>query len=618
MNAPGWADAGVIVPWRLYQNYGDTRVLEEHYASVVKFIEHIRETNPDLVWKNEVGNRYGDWLNGNTIVSADYPKTGGNMPHDAYATAFFAHSTEILSKMAGVLGKKEDAERYGRLAVDIRKAFVKNFVRPSGEIDGDTQSGYALALNFDLLPEAMRTDAAQRMVEAIRRYDGRMSTGFQSTLRMMMELSRYGFADVAYAIAESHRLPSWGYSIDQGATTIWERWDAYVAGRGFQDAGMNSFNHYSFGSVVEWMYRTILGINFDEQQPGYRHFTIRPVPGGSLQWARGWYHSLSGTIGVDWKRANGHFIITVDVPPNTEATLCLPTTDPAGIVESDFSTASPKGVTALQTEPGAAFFRLASGRYCFDSPCDSAKWAEIHRVPFAFMPSIAPPETVFRLPASGTVEIKSETPDAIVRYTLDGSEPTEQSPQYAGAIKITKALTVKAKAFKNGLRSSITAAASYDVVDPKVNGLNYQYFEGEGWQTVPDFAKLTPIGKGIVTGFDVNEIKKRSNQWGVRFSASLNIADKGDYGFTLRSDDGSRLIIDGTVVVDNDGSHGAVEKSGRAALTPGVHTFVLDYFNDTGEGLLNLAMEGPGTPRRALPVSMLTFAPDEEAERGHK
>ena len=336
------------------------------------------------------------------------------------------------------------------------------------------------------------------MVEAVRRYDGRMSTGFMSTLRMMMELSRYGFNDVAHTLAGSHRLPSWGYSIDQGATTIWERWDAYVAGRGFQDAGMNSFNHYSFGSVVEWMYRTILGINYDEQHPGYRHFILRPVPGGSLQWARGWYHSISGTIGVDWKLANGHFLLTLDVPPNTEATLHLPTTDPAGIVESDFSGATPKGVIPLRAEPGAALFQLASGRYCFDSPLDSARWADLNRIPFAFVPGITPSESVFRVPASGTVEIKCETPGASVRYTLDGSEPTEQSPQYTGPVKITRAATVKAKAFKEGLKPSITASASYDIIDGAVNGLNYLYYEGAGWQKIPDFAQLTPVSKGVV------------------------------------------------------------------------------------------------------------------------
>jgi alpha-L-rhamnosidase len=466
MNAPGWADAGVVVPWRLYQNYGDTRILEEHYASVVRFIEHIRETNPDFVWKNDVGNRYGDWLNGNTIVSVDYPKTGGNMPHDAYATAFYAHSTEILSKMAKVLGKNEDAERYGRLASDIRQAFVKNFLRSSGEIDGDTQAGYALALSFDLLPESARAGVAQRMVEAIRRYDGRMSTGFQSTLRMMMELSRYNFNSFAYALAESRRLPSWGYSIDQGATTIWERWDAYVAGRGFQDAGMNSFNHYSFGSVVEWMYRAILGINYDEQKPGYRHVIIRPIPGGSLTWVRGEYRSISGPIGVDWKLSKGRFLLTVNVPANTEATLFLPTTEPAGITESGIVPAKAEGVTPLDTEPGVARFRLASGSYTFDSPFDSAKYTEINKIPFAFMPKLPPSGTVSQLPDSGLITMTSETPGAHVRYTTDGSEPTEQSPEYTGPIRLTKATVIKARAFKDGLAPSIVASGEYTVLNP--------------------------------------------------------------------------------------------------------------------------------------------------------
>ena len=613
MNAPGWADAGVIVPWRLYQNYGDTRVLEEHYASAVRFIEHIRETNPDLVWKNDVGNRYGDWLNGNTIISPDYPRTGGNMPHDAYATAFFAHSTEIVSKMARVLGKADEAERYSRLAGQIRETFERQFVRPSGEIDGDTQAGYALALSFDLLPESMREIAAQRMVEAIRRYDGRMSTGFQSTLRMMMELSRYKFSPIAYALTESRRLPSWGYSIDQGATTIWERWDAYVAGRGFQDAGMNSFNHYSFGSVVEWMYRTILGINYDEQKPAYRHAVLRPVPGGSLQWARGEYRSISGPIAVDWKLAGGRFLFSVNIPANTEATLYLPTTDPSGITESGAAVEKAVGLTVLRAEPGAATYRLASGAYTFDSPFDPAKYADLHAIPFTFMPTLAPGGSAFQGPASGSVELWSETPGARIRYTLDGSEPGEQSPEYAAPIKITRAVTVKAKAFKSGLKPSLTATAFYDLLDPSINGLNYRYYEGSEWRAIPDLDRLTPVSRGIVTGFDLASIKKRQNQWGVRFFAFLNVVENGDYTFSLMSDDGSRLAIDGKTVVDNDGSHGPTEKTGTVALNPGVHAFVLDYFNDTSDELLNLTIAGPGIARRPLPVSMLTLILDKHS-----
>lgn len=361
-NAPGWADAGVIVPWRLYQNYADTRILEQHYGSMVRFIEHIRATNPDLIWKNDTGNRYGDWLNGSTIIAAGYPKEGANMPHDAYATAFFAHSTEILAKAARVLGRAGDAEKYGRLASDIKAVFVRTFVHDSCRIEGDTQAGYALALSFDLLPEPMRREAAERMVEGLARYDGRMSTGFQSTVRMMVELSRRGFHNVACGLASSHRLPSWGYSIDQGATTIWERWDGYVAGRGFQDAGMNSFNHYSFGSVVEWMYRTLLGLNFDEEKPGYRHFYIRPMPGGSLTWVRGEYRSMYGPIGINWKLERGLMILTVRVPANAEATVYVPTTDASRVVESG------KPVVPLRSEVEAAVFHLGSGTYEFEAP----------------------------------------------------------------------------------------------------------------------------------------------------------------------------------------------------------------------------------------------------------
>ncbi len=201
-----------------------------------------------------------------------------------------------------------------------------------------------------------------------------------------------------------------------------------------------------------------------------------------------------------------------------------------------------------------------------------------------------------------------------MRYTLDGSEPTEQSPEYTRPIKITGSALVKAKAFKDGLKSSITAVASYDVVDPGSNGLNYRYYEGEGWQTIPDFDKLTPVSRGIVTGFDLASIRKRQNQWGVRFFAFLNITTGGDYTFGLTSDDGSRLAIDGQTVVDNDGSHGAIEKSGTITLVPGVHAFVLDYFNDTSEELLDLTIDGPGIARRPLPFSMLTLILDKKSE----
>jgi len=364
-NAPGWADAGIIIPWKVYVNYGDKQILEEHYEASKRFVDHIYSANPDLVWVNSIGNNYGDWLNGNTIKSDDYPKTGAAIPSDVFCTAFFANSTQILSKMVAVLERDSDAERYRDLAQRIRKVFNERFVNEQGQIKGDTQAGYAVALNFDLLPESLRSQAARNMVKAIYRYEDRASTGIQSTFRMMLELSRWRYNDLAYQLIESRRFPSWGYTIDQGATTIWERWDGYVAGRGFQDPGMNSFNHYAFGAVGEWMYKTVLGINPDQNKPGYKHVIIHPQPGGSLTWAKGWYDSIRGRIVSDWKLKDGKLILSVTIPANMTATVYVPTNDPANITESGKPAKKANGVQFLRMEDGNAVFAVESGQYQF-------------------------------------------------------------------------------------------------------------------------------------------------------------------------------------------------------------------------------------------------------------
>jgi alpha-L-rhamnosidase len=323
-NSPGWADAGVIIPWRLYQNYNDTAILSVQYEAMKKFVDFNRENNPDLVWRNAKGG-FGDWLNGNTIVVADdYPQTGAQIPDAVFSTAYFAYSTQLLANSAKLLRKEKDYKYYSDLAAAIRKVFVEKFVSADGKIEGDSQASYAMALQMGLVPDALRQKAAGKMVDAIKVYDYRLSTGFHTTLWLMNQLNEYGYTDVAYRLLTSHRFPSWQYSIDQGATTVWERWDGYVAGRGFQDPTMNSFNHVAFGSVGEWMYSHILGIQPDEAHPGYRHFYIRPKPGDKLEWAKGNYHSIMGDIEVSWTKKDGIFTLDVTVPVNTEATIVMP------------------------------------------------------------------------------------------------------------------------------------------------------------------------------------------------------------------------------------------------------------------------------------------------------
>jgi alpha-L-rhamnosidase len=365
-NSPAWADAGVIVPWKVYQNYGDLDVLEKQFVSMEKYIHHILEYNPDLIWRKSRGAMYGDWLNGDHIISNDYPNQGGKVSDDIFSTAFFANSTRIVAKAAKVLNKDEEAQYYDSLATAIQQAFVKEFISDDGKVEGNTQAGYALALEFNLVPEKLKAKAAANMVEAIKIYDYRMSTGIQSTIWLMNQLSSFGYIDIAYRLLESRRLPSWIYSIDQGATTIWERWDGYVEGRGFQDPEMNSFNHYAIGAVGEWMYRNILGINYNEEYPGYNNFIIKPEPGGSINWANGAYHSIAGNISVSWKKDDfGSFILDLEIPVNASADVYLPVEDIGKIMENGKPVKKCKEIELVGSISNKTILKVGSGKYSF-------------------------------------------------------------------------------------------------------------------------------------------------------------------------------------------------------------------------------------------------------------
>ncbi|MBT3244983.1 MAG: family 78 glycoside hydrolase catalytic domain [Bacteroidetes bacterium] len=323
-NAPGWADAGVIVPFRIYENYGDIRILERHYESMKKYVDWIHLHNPDLLYTQVAGHAYNDWLNGNTIIAEGYPNDKGEVPPAVFNTAFFVRSTRLLAEAARILGKESDHKEYSELANNINEEFMRAYVSEDGTILGDTQAGYAIALSFNLIPHNMRPIMARKMVKALNVYDKRMSTGFISTICMMDELSKIGYHELACQLAESTRMPSWGYSIEQGATTIWERWDAFVKGRGFQNAGMNSFNHYTFGSVGEWMYRHLLGIQPDPESPGFRHFILSPKIGGDFTSVSGSYHSINGPIALDWTLQHNLLDLNIQIPANTSATFILP------------------------------------------------------------------------------------------------------------------------------------------------------------------------------------------------------------------------------------------------------------------------------------------------------
>ena len=367
--SPAWADAGVIIPWRAYQNYADVRLLQAQFESIKRWVDFIQSRNPDLLWKNARGLDPGDWLNGDTLVENGWPQSGGTIPHIEFATAYFAHTTDILSKIAAAIGRPEDARHYAQLFDQIKSAFNKAYVKPDGQIEGNTQSAYAIALDFDLLPDAIRPRAADLLLDGLQQYRGHVSTGIHGTRSLMLELTATGHNDEAYRLLNLHTLPSWGYMLDMGATTIWERWDGYVADRGFQNhTAMNSLNHVVFGAVGEWMWRNIIGLAPDDSGPGYKHFVIHPRPGGGLTWAKGSYDSIRGRIESGWKTENNVFSLDLTVPPNTTATVYIPASDASQIRENGRSIGESTGVRLVHEERSSVVLEVSSGSFHFRSP----------------------------------------------------------------------------------------------------------------------------------------------------------------------------------------------------------------------------------------------------------
>ena len=352
--APAWGDAGVIVPWTVYQVYGDMRLLATHYDAMAHWIEYLNSVNPNHLWTNRRNNDFGDWLS----IAADTDKA-------VLATAYFAYDTSLMARIASVLGRTEDAARYEALFAEIKAAFNVAYVAEDGRIQGDTQTAYVLALRFGLLPDEKRPLAAKHLVADIERKNGHLSTGFVGVGYLCPVLTDAGYADVAYRLLLNETFPSWGYSIKQGATTIWERWDGWTEEKGFQDVGMNSFNHYSLGSVGEWLQRYVAGIDTDPDAPGFAHVYLRPHPSRRLPSVRASFDSLRGPVASAYRWESDLLHWAVTVPANTKAKISVPTDDPASVREGDQPAEQAEGLRFVEYAESRAVYEAGSGEYAF-------------------------------------------------------------------------------------------------------------------------------------------------------------------------------------------------------------------------------------------------------------
>ena len=357
---PAWADAAAICPWTVYLSSGDRRVLERCFATGARYIDEVRATNPDSIRRKTAHGfeGYGDWL-----ALDESNKTDGGTPKDLIGTAFFAESARLVAAMAEVLGKKSEAKTYAALANAVRRTFHRKFFTPDGSLTVPTQTACVLALQFDLAPAKLRSRVAACLVEDIERRGWRLSTGFIGTGYLPHVLAATGHLEVAYKLLLQKQCPSWLYPVTQGATTIWERWDGWTPERGFQDPGMNSFNHYAFGAIGAWLYAVVAGIEIDPGAPGYKHVRLQPQPGGGIASARARLASPHGEISSAWRTNPFRFDWEVTVPANTTAAARIPVPPNARMTECGKPFNRAPGVSRIARTKDSITCELAAGRY---------------------------------------------------------------------------------------------------------------------------------------------------------------------------------------------------------------------------------------------------------------
>jgi alpha-L-rhamnosidase len=304
--APGWADAGVLVPYAAWQQYGDTSLLERSWKEMTRYMDFILTSNPNYLRRKKLGANYADWL-----------APDQNTPKDLIATAYWALVARDMKEMAIALHRDDDAAKYQQLYDHVATAYRKAYVHADGSVEGNTQTAYVVTLYAGIAPPDMRAKMTELLVKDIEAHQYHLTTGFLGTPFLMFVLDDNQRADVAYKLLLQDTYPSWGYMVRKGATTWWERWNGDTG-----DPSMNSYNHYAFGSVMAWVFRRVAGIDSDATGAGFHHLTIKPHFDAKLPQMHAEYDSTYGTVMTDWSRATGRF--EVKLPANTTATLTLP------------------------------------------------------------------------------------------------------------------------------------------------------------------------------------------------------------------------------------------------------------------------------------------------------
>jgi len=525
--------------------------------------------------------KLGEWV----------PPDVTEIPPSFVSTAYYYYDLKLMSEIASVLKKTEDSGYFIDLAARTKEAFNRKYYQENDKSYSiGRQGANVFALGFGLVPENRISEVFKSLVRNIEsNTDEHFDTGMMGTPLALDVLSRYGRVDLAYSMMNQHDYPGFGYAIDRGATTIWETW-----------RGDASHSHPMFGSVCQWFYQALTGINPDAEHPGFKHIIIKPQPVGSLKYVKATHASVYGNIESDWEWEGNDLIVNLIIPVNTTATTILPAADTDDVTINNGAAENCKNVSFIEFQDSLVKYQVESGHYRFRLK-NVRSLVQISRLS---VPKIIPADSLLFFPDTTTVQILSGEENAIIRYTLNGDEPDEQSPVYSEPIKINSNTTIKAKVFKTGYKPSSYKTSSLTFADPEINGLMYQYYEGN-WEKIPDFTSLNPVSSGVIYEIGLEHIPFKQEKFALILKGAIEIPATALYTFYLNSNDGSKLYIDGKLVIDNDGLHGALEKEGQIDLSEGKHSLRITYFQAGGGFHLKAYMAGPGMEKVSIPPDML-------------
>ncbi|MEI7501216.1 MAG: family 78 glycoside hydrolase catalytic domain, partial [Bacteroidota bacterium] len=575
-----WGAAYIIIPWYMYQYYGDKQILRQHYSGMKHWIEYMKGAlNPDGILASQ---GLGEWV----------PPDIVEIEPDFVNTCYYYYCCRLIAKIAAVVENTGDAGYFNQLAdkaqQDINTAF---FHAEKSSYSVGRQGANIFPLGFGIASKENIDAVFNNLIRnIIDNNQAHFDTGILGTPLLLEVLTEGDRTDLAYTLMNQRDFPGFGFMIEQGATTIWETFQGDV-----------SHSHPMFGSACEWFYRNLGGITPDADVPGFKHAIIKPTPVSSLSFTNTSYQSMYGEIKTNWKFEGDDYLLDVTIPANTSATVYVLAIDKGKITESCKSISVNRHVKYLRNEKKYAVYEVESGEYQFRSNGSR----NLLKNTILSNPIILPADTLAQIKDSVLVRITSDVAEARIHYTTDNTEPDSTSRLFEKPFYVSQPTTIKAKAFLTGYESSFTKTNFIDFINPGINGLTYKYYEGI-WVKIPDFSKFPVIKTGTVYEFGLDNLIPTKDEFALSFSGMIRTNTDGIYEFFIQSNDGTRLFIDNKEVIEHDGPHGAdIEKTGKIFLSKGMQPIRLNYFQAGGGLYLRVQYSGPGIEKQDVPAMIL-------------